>query len=336
MQDGRKEREAAEAFRVSPKTEVNSDPEQNAAVVSEQTFPKKKNLKKAFLVAVILLLVVCAAFACIFLWDKLAPPLLIKETEEKTEEKVTKEKPGVVAIDDEIRGVYIASVSNINFPSRSGLSEEALREELDAIVENSRRIGFDTVYFQARPSGDALYDSALFPTSRYLSGTEGKEIGFDPLAYLIRRASEYDMEVVAWVNPYRVTAFKADSKEKALEKLSNENFAKLHPEHTVFYGGKLYYDPASEEVRKLIADGVREICEGYDVAGILFDDYFYPYPVDKEIFDDARSYEASNTALSLEDWRRENVNKMVKATYDTVKSVSSELTFGISPFGIWK
>ncbi len=328
MQDDRKEREA-----------LGSAPESvgpESTPAAEQIVLEKKKIKKPLLITTLLLLVVALAVSCVFLWDKFAPPLFITETEEKTEEKVTKEKPQVVTMDDEIRGVYIASVSNINFPSRSGLSEETLRGELDAIVENSRRIGFDTVYFQARPSGDALYDSALFPTSRYLSGTEGKEIGFDPLAYLIERASEFNMEVVAWVNPYRVTAFKSDSKEQALEKLSNENFAKIHPEHTVFYGGKLYYDPASEEVRKLIADGVKEICEGYDVAGILFDDYFYPYPVDKETFDDARAYEASNTALSLEDWRRENVNQMVKATYDTVKSVSSELSFGISPFGIWK
>lgn len=321
MQEEKNQREKVESFSDTPETKPDS---------------KGKLHKKVLIITVILLSVILCVIGVIFFWDKFAPPLFVAETEEPTEEKVTKEKPQAVVMDDEIRGVYIASVSNINFPSRSDLSVEALRGELDAIVENSRRIGFDTIYFQARPSGDALYDSALFPTSRYLSGTEGKSVGFDPLAYLIERAAEYDMEVVAWVNPYRVTAFKSDSKEEALEKLSAENFAKQHPEHTVFYGGKLYYDPASEEVRNLIADGVKEICEGYDVAGILFDDYFYPYPVDGEAFDDQKSFDAANTDLSLKDWRRENVNQMVKLTYDTVKSVSSELTFGISPFGIWK
>lgn len=332
MQDDRKEQERRGADSSNP--DVVCAPQ-----ISEKTengIREKKKSKKPLVIVLLVIALLFVSFVCVFFWDKFASDLFISESEEQTEEKVTKEKPQVVTVDDEIRGVYIASVSNINFPSRSDLSEEALRGELDAIVENSRRIGFDTIYFQARPSGDALYDSELFPTSRYLSGTEGKDVGVDPLAYLIERASEYDMDVVAWVNPYRVTAFKADSKEKALKKLSDENFAKIHPEHTVFYGGKLYYNPASEEVRKLICDGVKEICEGYEVAGILFDDYFYPYPVDKESFDDAHSYEAANTSLSLGDWRRENVNKMVKATYDTVKGISSELTFGISPFGIWK
>ena len=114
-----------------------------------------------------------------------------------------------------------------------------------------------------------------------------------------------------------------------------DNFAKQNPEHTVFYDGKLYYNPASEEVRKLIADGVKEICEGYEVAGILFDDYFFPYPVEKQTFDDSASYENANTTLSLGDWRRENVNTLVKEAYEAVKSVDEDMDFGVSVFGIW-
>ena len=282
-------------------------------------------------IAAILLLAFVIVGGFILMHHLFAPSLDTPETVETKTEEIESVLP-----DDEIRGVYVASVSNINFPSRRGLPEEQLRKELDAIVENSRRVGFDTIYFQARPSADALYASALFPTSRYLSGEEGKDIKLDPLAYLIEKASEYDMKVVAWLNPYRVTASKYETKEEALASLAKDNFARKHPEHTVFYGGKLYFDPASEEVRKLIADGVREVCEGYDVAGVLYDDYFYPYPVSGETFDDAAAYEAADTELSLGDWRRENVNKMVKLTYDTVKSVSKDMTFGISPFGIWK
>ncbi len=298
-------------------------------IESVQNFVKKK-----IIVASAVILLVCfLAVGCFFFWKFLIP---FPKAPNLTQEKQTEEAPQNVVADDEIRGVYIASVANINFPSKSGLSEDALRGELDAIVENSRRIGFDTIYFQARPSADALYDSALFPASRYLSGKEGAKIDLDPLAYIIEKATEYDMKVVAWVNPYRVTAFKSASKEEALEALSEENFAKKHPEHTVFYGGKLYFNPASKEVRKLIADGVKEICQGYDVAGILFDDYFYPYPADGEKFDDSASFASSDTNLSLENWRRDNVNQMVHLIYDTVKAVSRDLTFGISPFGIWK
>jgi len=300
--------------------------------------PKKKNKNVGKWVAVfagILFLCLLAVGGCMLLGGNEKKPVPAKKKTAETLKEPQK-KPEGVTEDDEIRGVYIASVSNINFPSRSGLSVEQLRKELDEIVETSRQIGFDTIYFQARPAADALYRSELFPTSRYLVKNEGDHIDFDPLQYLIERASEYDMEVVAWVNPYRVTAFKSKNKKEALASLSDDNFAKKNPEHTVFYGGKLYYNPASEQVRDLIADGVREICENYDVSGILFDDYFYPYPVDKEKFDDAASYKSADTKLSLEDWRRDNVNQMVKLTYDTVKDVSEDLTFGISPFGIWK
>lgn len=298
---------------------------------SEQTM--KKNVKPVFVVSMIVLLVL-VMIGGYFLFNQALRPAL--ETPAETTETQTTEKPADRLVTDEIRGVYIASVSNINFPSRSGLSEEQLQKELDAIVTNCDKIGFDTIYFQVRPSADALYHSELFPTSRYLSGEQGKDVSFDPLAYLIQQASAKEMKVVAWVNPYRVTVGKYDTKEEALDALSEENFAKHNPDCTVFYGGKLYFDPGSEAVQKLIADGVREICEGYDVAGILYDDYFYPYPVSGEVFEDSITYEGSESDLDLSDWRRENVNKMVKLTYDTVKSVSKDMTFGISPFGIWK
>lgn len=321
------------------KDEIRSQLEEIFAVKEPAPAPKKK-MGKAVAVAAVIFALCLALVGGYFLIDHLISSEPEKKSPAKTEEKketVEEEvKPNPIIEDDEIRGVYIASVSNINFPSRSGLSVEQLEKELDAIVENSVQIGFDTLYFQVRPSADALYDSELFPTSRYLTGKEGEKIDFDPLKYLIGKASEYEIDVVAWVNPYRVTASKAKNKNAALATLSDDNFAKQNPDHTVFYGGKLYYNPASAEVRRLIADGVKEICEGYDVAGILYDDYFYPYPVEKEKFDDADSYKKANTELSLEDWRRENVNQMVKLTYETVKGVSEDLSFGISPFGIWK
>lgn len=322
---------------LNEKDQNNAMKENSEKSVFRDFLEKKKASASVFAVAGIILIVLGAVGGFV-LFHKLFGPSLKSpdETEEKGQNTKTEEKLENVVMDDEIRGVYIASVSNINFPSKAGIPEDQLRKELDSIVENSRRVGFDTIYFQARPAGDALYDSALFPTSRYLSGKEGKDIDLDPLAYLIEKASKYDMKVVAWVNPYRVTAGKYDTKEDALEGLSDENFAKKNPDETVFYGGKLYFNPGSEAVRKLIADGVREICEGYDVAGILYDDYFYPYPVSGETFDDAAAFDGAGTDLSLGDWRRENVNKMVKLTYDTVKSVSKEMTFGISPFGIWK
>ncbi len=293
---------------------------------------KKGKICFSFILSVVILLIL---FFCVFFFLRPAPP---SEKNPTTSQSETKEKEKIenALPDDEIRGVYIASVFNINYPSQKGLSEDQLKAELDTIVEKSRLTGFDTIYFQVRPSGDALYRSEIFPSSRYLVSKEGEEISFDSLSYLTEKAKEFDMSVVAWVNPYRITVSNAKSKEAALETLSENNPAKLHPDWTVFYGGKLYYDPSLSQVRDLIASGVKEICEGYDVAGILYDDYFYPYPVEGEDFDDAKAYEKSGTKLSLENWRRENVNQMVKLSYDTVKAVSKDLTFGISPFGIWK
>ncbi len=299
---------------------------------------KKGKITLSISALAFVLLIAVGVFLCFHfdLFSKNTEELLPPVTTEEETETEEKEEIKSALPDDEIRGVYIASVSNINYPSKKGLPEETLKKEIDRIVETSRLTGFDTIYFQVRPSGDALYASDIFPTSRYLVANEGDEIAFDSLSYLIEEAKKYDMKVVAWVNPYRVTASKANTKEEALATLSANNPAKLHPDWTLFYGGKLYYNPGLSQVRDLIASGVKEICEGYDVAGVLYDDYFYPYPVDGEVLDDAAVFAESGTNLSIEDWRRENVNQMVKLSFDTIKSVSETLTFGISPFGIWK
>lgn len=272
--------------------------------------------------------------------DSVKPPVkdnapLTEATETDSDEAFTEEIVPAVE-DDEMRGVYIASVNNINFPSKAGLSEDQLKKELDATVATARLAGIDTLFFQVRPTGDALYPSEVFPSSRYLMGIEGEPMTFDPLQYLIDEALRFEMKVVAWVNPYRITNTKADDKEAALATLSENNPAKMNPDLTVFYDGKLYYNPALSEVQDLITSGVEEICRNYEVAGVLYDDYFYPYKVQGEEFDDSDAYSVYEGNLSLEDWRRENVNRMVKASFDTVKGVSSELTFGVSPFGIWK
>lgn len=293
------------------------------------------------------LIVIFLTIFLVFYQRGLFSDLFFKKTEsdsdnEKIEaETITREYETLGEVlpdiaDDEIRGIFIASVLNINFPSRPGLSEQEQKKELDSIVAISREAGLDTLYFQVRPTADALYPSKIFPTSRYLVENEGDEISFDPFMYLIETAESYNMKVMAWVNPYRITNFKSDSKKEALAALSENNPARLHPDWTVFYGGKLYYNPALQEVRDLIASGVREICENYRVAGILYDDYFYPYKVKGETFDDAKAYASYKGELSLDDWRRENVNKMVKQSFETVKSVSENITFGISPFGIWQ
>ncbi len=242
-----------------------------------------------------------------------------------------------------VRAVWIATVSNINYPTKRAQSEDALRAELDTIVENTSALGANTIFFQVRPCSDALYDSALFPQSHYVSGTRGVSAdgGFDSLEYLCRAAKKKNIAVHAWVNPVRVLAGSKSDPASAHE-LTSDEAAALHPEWTVVYAdGKMYYDLGIPEVRTLVADGVYEIVSNYDVAGVVFDDYFYPYPdYDSEgklaDFDDSASYKKYGGGKERGEYRRENVRTLVRSCYAAVKKADKNALFGISPFGVWR
>lgn len=240
----------------------------------------------------------------------------------------------ILSRDGEIRALWIATVANINFPSRSGLSQAELKAEIDSILTEALEHSMNTVILQVRPSSDALYDSKLFPSSEYLCNAQGDALSLDVLEYLTSEAHKLGVAVCAWVNPLRVSTSMNDSKGNAAL-LSESNPAYENPEYCVNYDGALYYNPGLPEVRSLIADGVREIAENYPVDAILFDDYFYPYPAENATYDDSAAFEKYGGTLTLDDWRRENVNSMIKASYDAVKSVNADCYFGISPFGIW-
>jgi len=313
--------------------------------MNDGTMPEKKGFsawlattkgKVIFIAALSFLALILVLTLLLVLWpDGGETPPATEPAPDPTETLPVTEEKTPVDPGEEMRGVFIATVANINFPSKPGLSEAELKNELDIIVETSRSTGFDTLYFQVRPTGDAFYKSAVFPSSRYLMAQEGDALTFDPLSYLIEQCALYDMQVVAWVNPYRVTNINASSKEQALASLSEANPARQNPHWTVFYDGKLYYDPALPEVQKLILDGVKEILE-YGVAGVLYDDYFYPYPVSGQSFDDSASFSSLGEGKTLGDFRRENVNALIHATFDAVKAKNEEMTFGVSPFGIWQ
>ncbi len=245
---------------------------------------------------------------------------------------------GLLNPDAEVRGVWIASVGNINFPSKKGLSPKQLQAELDDIVESCTLLGLNTIFFQVRPAADALYSSELFPASEYVSGTQGRSApgGFDCLKYLIKIAHNNKINVHAWVNPLRVTYGSAKYPRTDISQLSGDHIARKNPHWVIPYAdGKLYFDAGNPDVRDYVAAGVGEIVSGYDVDGVVFDDYFYPYPVVGEVFDDSASYAAYGTG-DIENWRRENINSLVKSCYETVKSIREECLFGISPFGIWQ
>ncbi len=233
---------------------------------------------------------------------------------------------------NEFRGVWVASVFSLNYPSKATTDAEQLKQDAIRILDNAKDQGFTAVIFQVRPSSDALYQSEIFPWSKYLTGTQGTAPanGFDPLEFMVTEAHKRGLELHAWINPYRITAVAADNAG-----LSANHPAKLHPEWTVTHAsdGKMYWNPGIPEVRQLIINGVNEIVKNYDVDGIQIDDYFYP----DSSFEDAETYAAYGQGFSdLADWRRDNNDQLVKALYDTVHNSGKNTVFGVSPFGIWQ
>ncbi len=244
----------------------------------------------------------------------------------------------------EVRGVFVASVYNINYPSKPGLSANELQAELDGIISTCIEANLNAIYFQVRPSADALYKSDIFPTSEFLTGTQGAPPtdGFDPLEYLVNAAHAHGIAVHAWVNPLRVTVGSPAAPRQDTAVLAIGHPARENPEYAIAYAdGRLYFDCGNPEVRGLISRGVAEIAENYDVDGVIFDDYFYPYPVRDASgsiaeFDDGASFIKYGGGMTLDDWRRDNVNKMIEGCYNAIKAVRVDCEFGVAPFGIWQ
>ena len=231
---------------------------------------------------------------------------------------------------DGMRGVWVSSVANIDYPSQQGLSADQLKSEADTILNNIAAMGLNTVFLQVRPSADALYQSALFPWSRYVSGTAGQapDGDFDVLAYWVEGAHSRGLQLHAWLNPYRITR---DGKEE-LDSLPETSPAKQHPEWVVEYESNYYFNPGLPAVQQLVVDGAAEIVRNYDVDGIHLDDYFYP----GTDFNDAAAYARYGEDFDdIGDWRRDNVNTLIASLDETVHAINPELSFGVSPAGIW-
>lgn len=300
---------------------------------------KKKKSKVVYAVSSIVTIFCIAVFAVIFI--KLGTlEHVVTEAQNGGKNKNSKENEDVFSIteytdvsEQEMRGLWIATTLNIDFPSKEGLSDEQLKGELDSIVLNAYNHGINSIFFQVRPTADALYKSDIFPSSIVLTGIQ-KEASdvFDCLEYLLNKAGQYGIDVHAWINPFRITM-----KEEDKEKIISSSPAKKYESMTVdFADGKTYFDPGEPEVRKLVVEGVKEIVEKYpDIAGIHFDDYFYPYPISGAEFDDEASYEKYGGGTDKAQWRRENVNALVKDTYYAVKEINPDCRFGVSVFGIW-
>lgn len=226
---------------------------------------------------------------------------------------------------EEYRAVWI---SYLEWQSADFSSEDAFRAQMGSWFDQYAAMGLNTVLAQVRPFGDALYPSAIFPWSSVCTGTQGLDPGFDPLAVLVEEAHARGLRLEAWLNPYRLAL-----NDTVPGAFSADNLATVHPEWVKQAAGGQYLDPSRQDVRDCIAAGVQEILDGYAVDGIHLDDYFYP--TTDEAFD-AAEYAAAGTNLSLEDWRRENVNALVRQLYQLVHTggrTAGAVPLGISPQG---
>ncbi len=232
----------------------------------------------------------------------------------------------------EMRGAWIATVANIDWPTTKGNKSEVQKQELILLLDSLYRQGINAVIFQCRPTGDALYKSDIEPWSEWLTGTQGEcpKNDFDPLETVVEEAHKRGMEVHAWINPYRVT-----NSEKAV--LSKEHLYYKKPELFVQYGGKMYFNPGLKDTKKHLLRVLKDIVLRYDVDALHLDDYFYPYPVNGKDFPDDETFKKNPKGFKNKgDWRRDNVNQTVKRIHEMLQETKPWVQFGISPFGVWR
>ncbi|QLH25133.1 glycoside hydrolase family 10 protein [Streptomyces sp. Rer75] len=244
--------------------------------------------------------------------------------------------PGEAAADErgpgrEFRGMWLATVANRDWPARPGLPAAEQRASLLAFLDTAVQRRLNAVVFQVRPTADALWPSPYEPWSGWLTGVQGQDPGWDPLGTAVREAHRRGLELHAWFNPYRI-ANHADP-----TRLLPTHPARLHPEWVVPYGGKLYYNPGLPEVRRFVQDAMLHAVARYDIDAVHWDDYFYPYPVAGQVFDDDAAYARHGAGFpDRAAWRRNNIDLLVRETGARIKRLKRGVRFGISPFAVWR
>lgn len=237
----------------------------------------------------------------------------------------------------QLRGVWIATVNNGDWPSRRDLTVDQQKQELTAILDKVVSLHLNAVFFQVRPMADAFYPSEHEPWSQFLTGTLGKapDPMWDPLAFAVEEAHKRGLELHAWFNPFRAHRPEGDVAARVVRN---------NPQDVHDYGRFVWLDPGSEGVRRESLEVIADVVRRYDVDGVHLDDYFYPYP-EKDVSgnevdfpDDAtwQAYRATGGTMSRDEWRRDNINRFVRDMYTTVKGIKPQVEVGISPFGIWR
>ncbi|MFH8466669.1 glycoside hydrolase family 10 protein [Streptomyces sp. NPDC017991] len=230
-----------------------------------------------------------------------------------------------------LRGMWLATVANRDWPSKPGLTAAQQRAELLTHLDTAVERRLNAVIFQVRPTADALWASPFEPWAQYLTGVQGKDPGWDPLGTAVTEAHARGLELHAWFNPYRVANHTDPTR------LVASHPARVHPDWIVPYGGKLYYNPGLPEVRAFVQDAMLDAVGKYAVDAVHWDDYFYPYPVAGQVFDDDAAYAAHGGQFpDRAAWRRDNIDRLVLETAARIKKVRPGTRFGISPFGVWR
>jgi len=232
----------------------------------------------------------------------------------------------------EFRGVWIATVDNIDWPAKGMVNVEDQKAEFIRQLDLHKSNGMNAVIVQVRPAADAFYPSQYEPWSQWLTGVQGHPPSpyYDPLQFMIEETHKRGMEFHAWCNPYR-----ADF-QIGKSSIAPNHITRIHPEWFLTYGDKKYFDPSNKQVQKFVVNVVRDIVKRYDVDAIHMDDYFYPYRIAGKEFPDEASYRKSGTSLSKDDWRRSNVDSIIAMLNAAIKIEKPWVKFGISPFSVWR
>ncbi len=232
----------------------------------------------------------------------------------------------------EFRGVWVATVENIDWPSKGNYNSDSQKVEFIRLLDMHQRNGMNAMIVQIRPVTDAFYPSQYEPWSEYLTGTQGKPPTpyYDPLEFMIAETHRRGMEFHAWMNPYRAVFNISKSS------IAANHITKIHPEWFLNYGDKRYFDPGNKEAQNYLANVVKDVVSRYAVDAIHFDDYFYPYRIAGKEFPDDASFGKYGNGMSKDDWRRSNVDSIIVSLSKVIKKENPKCQFGISPFGVWR
>lgn len=231
----------------------------------------------------------------------------------------------------EFRAAWVHTVGQSKYAKMPKLAMQAY---FIGLLDSLQKDGINAILFQVRPEADAWYKSSLEPWSRYVTGTQGKDPGWDPLAFLIEECHKRNMELHAWMNPYRARTTLKNA-------LATGHVFFKHPDWFIQYGDLTWFDPGNPECRSFIKDVVRDLVRHYDIDAVHMDDYFYPYPVAGKPFGDDNSFRIYGFAMGFTpdrkaDWRRENVNVLIRDLHAVIHEIKPWVRFGVSPFGIWR